>query len=187
MKIEQFILTKCLGWKITSDFPKISKSIVAFAPHTSYWDAVIGKLVLRTFGVPNLLFIKKELFYFPMSIAMYLLGAKPIGGVKGHNAIHEAVSILDREDSMHLVICPEGQLAPTDRWNPGFYYMAVKAGVPIIAVYLDYAKREAGVKGVIYDLDNQTEVYRQLSEMYAGVTARYPERFLLPKYKTHSK
>lgn len=61
--------------------------------------------------------------------------------------------------------------------------MAVKAGVPIIVVYLDYAKRTSGVKGVIRDLENQQEVYRQLAEMYADVTARHPEGFLLPRYK----
>ena len=155
MVIDRFLLTRLLRWRVLSDFPEVSKSITVFAPHT----------------------------HFPMSIAMHLLGAMPIGGVKGHNALHDAVSILESEQQMHLVICPEGQLAATDRWNPGFYYMAVKAGVPIIVVYLDYAKRTAGVKGVIRDLENQQEVYRQLAEMYADVTARHPVGFLLPRYK----
>ena len=187
MVVEHFLLTRLLRWRVTSDFPDVSKSIMVFAPHTSYWDAVIGKLVLRSYGVRHTLLSKKELFHFPMSIAMHLLGAIPIGGVKGHNAIHDAVSILESGQEMHLVICPEGQLAATDRWNPGFYYMAVKAGVPFVVVYLDYAKREAGVKGVIRDLENQQEVYRQLAEMYAGVTARHPECFLLPRYKEQAK
>ncbi|MBQ7181680.1 MAG: 1-acyl-sn-glycerol-3-phosphate acyltransferase [Bacteroidaceae bacterium] len=181
--MERFVLQRMLGWKIINNFPDIKKSITVFAPHTSYWDAVIGKLVLRSYDVPHTLLSKKELFRFPMVIVMRLLGAIPIGGVKGHNAIHDAVTILESSEQMHLVICPEGQLAPTDRWNPGFYYMAVKAHVPIVVVYLDYAKKEAGVKGVINELDNQNEVYRQLAEMYSGVTARHPEYFLLPKYK----
>ena len=172
MVIDRFLLTRLLRWRVLSDFPEVSKSITVFAPHTSYWDAIIGKLVLRSYGVRHTLLSKKELFHFPMSIAMHLLGAMPIGGVKGHNALHDAVSILESEQQMHLVICPEGQ-----------FYMAVKAGVPIIVVYLDYAKRTAGVKGVIRDLENQQEVYRQLAEMYADVTARHPVGFLLPRYK----
>ena len=156
---------------------------MVFAPHTSYWDAIIGKLVLRAWGLPHHVLSKKELFRFPMVIVMRLLGAIPIGGVKGHNAIHDAVCLLDGEHRMHLVICPEGQLAPTDRWNPGFYYMAGKAHVPIVVVYLDYVRKEAGVKGAISEQDNQNEVYRQLAEMYSGVTACHPECFLLPKYK----
>ncbi len=134
MSIERFILTRLLGWRVTREFPEVSKSITVFAPHTSYWDAVIGKLVLRSYGVPHRLLSKKELFHFPMCIAMHLLGAVPIGGVKGHNAIHDAARMLEDADELHLVICPEGQLTPTDRWNPGFYYMAVKAGVPVVVV-----------------------------------------------------
>lgn len=183
MVIEHFILTRLLRWHVSNGFPDINKSITVFAPHTSYWDAVIGKLVLRSYHVPHTLLSKKELFHFPMGIVMHLLGAVPIGGVKGHNAIHDAVARLNRQDEMHLVICPEGQLPPTDRWNPGFYYMAVKAQVPIIVVYLDYGKREAGVKGVISDLHDQNEVYHQLADMYRGVTACYPDQFQLPKYK----
>ncbi len=183
MVIEKFIINKLLRWKFVTDYPAISKSVIIFAPHTSYWDAIIGKLLLRSKGIKHKLLIKKELFYFPMNVVMWLFGAIPVGGVKGHNAIHDAVAILNTSDNLNLVICPEGQLAPTDRWNPGFYYMAEKAGAPIVVAYLDYAKRESGVKGVIDELTTINDIYRQLAEMYDGVTACHPESFLLPKYK----
>jgi 1-acyl-sn-glycerol-3-phosphate acyltransferase len=183
MVLERFILTKLLGWQMVSDFPEVRKSVTVFAPHTSYWDAVIGKLVLRSYGVSHVLLSKKELFTFPMSIVMHFLGAIPVGGVKGHNAIHDAVNLLEASDDMHLVICPEGQLAPTDRWNPGFYYMALKANVPIVVVYMDYRSREAGIKGVIVNLENQNDVYRQLADMYRDVVGCHPQSFRLPVYK----
>ena len=183
MTIERMILN-LLGWKVVDEWPAIRRSIVVFAPHTSYWDAVIGKLVLRSFGVRHRLLSKKELFRFPMGIVMRMIGAIPIRGVKGQNAIWHISHLLGEADELHFVICPEGGFAPTERWDAGFYYMAYKAQVPVIAVYLDYGQKEAGVAGVIGDLDSLNEVYRQLAEMYQGVTARYPERFLLPKYKS---
>ncbi|MBR1547797.1 MAG: 1-acyl-sn-glycerol-3-phosphate acyltransferase [Prevotella sp.] len=184
MIIERFILARLLGWKVVSNFPDgVKKSIIVFAPHTSYWDAVIGKLVLRAYDVPHQFLSKKELFRFPMGIVMHLIGAMPIRGVKGQNAIYHISHLLAVADEKHFLICPEGGFAPTDRWDAGFYYMAYKARVPLVVVYLDYKRKEAGVKGVIYDLDNQNDVYRQLAEMYRGVTARHPDRFLLPKYK----
>lgn len=186
MRTERFILCNIMGWKVVTDFPEVDKSVMAFAPHTSYWDTVLGKLVLRIYGIPHRLLSKKELFHFPMNVVMRLLGGVPVGGVKGHNAIHDAVGMLNKSDKIHLLICPEGQLAPTDRWNPGFYYMAVKTGVPIVVVFLDYGKKEAGVKGVIYNPGSIDDVYRQLAEMYRGVTARYPDRFLLPKTRRES-
>ena len=182
MGIARFLL-KILGYKITTDFPDVPKSIMVFAPHTSYWDAVIGKLVLRELGVRHRLLGKKELFHFPMGIFMRLFGVVPIRGIQGHNSIYDAVNLLNKEKRIHLLICPEGGFAPTDRWNPGFYHMAVKAHVPIVVVYIDYGRHESGVKGVISDLSDLNKVYQQLAEMYQGVTARHPEDFLLPKYK----
>ena len=172
-----------IGWKVVTDFPEIDKSVTVFAPHTSYWDAVIGKVLLCYMGIPHTPLSKKELFRFPMSIAMRWLGSIPVGGVKGHNAIYDAVEILNHSDKMHLVVCPEGTRYPTDRWNPGFYYMAYRAKVPIIVIYMDYGRKEAGVKGVITNLDSLNEVYKQMAEMYSGVTARHPDDFELPIYR----
>ncbi len=49
--IAKVILTKLLGWKVNGTFPDIKKSIVIFAPHTSYYDGLYGKLYLMTTGV----------------------------------------------------------------------------------------------------------------------------------------
>jgi len=38
--IPKFILTGVLGWKIKGEFPDIKKSVIIFAPHTSYWDGL---------------------------------------------------------------------------------------------------------------------------------------------------
>ncbi len=181
MQAEKCILTKLLGWKVTTPYPAVRKSIVVFAPHTSYMDAFIGVLALRSYGVPYRLLSKKELFRFPTVIVMRLLGAIPVRGVKGHNAIYEAAAILKGAGSMHLVICPEGMLAATDRWNSGFYYMAVKAQVPIIAAYMDYSRKEVGIRKVISCRQTREDVFDQLAEAYKGVTGRHPENFLLPQ------
>ena len=174
------ILLKILGYKITTNFPDVQKSIMVFAPHTSYWDAAIGKLVMKVWGVPHRFLGKKELFRFPMGFLMRLFGVIPIRGLKGHNSIYDAVNVLNKEERMHLVICPEGGFAPTERWNPGFYYMAVKANVPVVVACIDFGLKEAGIKGVISDLSDKDKVYQQLAEMYRGVTARHPECFMLP-------
>lgn len=169
-----------MGWKVVSDFPNIPKSVIIMAPHTSYRDAVIGKLVLNSFKIKTALLTYYEYFFFPLNIGLKILGCVPVGS-KGHNSIVEAVDILKKEENIHVVICPEGQLKPTDRWNPGFYYMAVKAEVPIVIGYLDYKKKEAGLKGVINDISDKESVFKIVSECYTGVTAKYPEKFELPK------
>lgn len=180
MVIEKFILTKILGWKLKGDFPQTTKSVIVFAPHTSYFDAVYGTLILRSLGINYKILSKKELFFFPMSIIMNFLNAIPVRGVKGHNAIFEVSDLINSNDNIHIVICPEGTLKPNDKWNPGFLYMASKSNVPIVAVYMDFDKHEYGVKGFITNNYDKRDVFHKLRRYYTNVTAYYPEKFVLP-------
>lgn len=180
--IESFVLKQVLGWKLQGEFPEVPQSIIVVAPHTSYWDAVIGKLFLRSVGVKHKLLSKKELFFFPANIVMYLIGAIPIRGVKNSNGILTVKRMFKEKKNLHVVICPEGGFAKTEKWGAGFYYMALKADVPIIVAYMDYSQKEVGVKGIITDLSSIDRVYQTLSVYYEGVSARYPENFVLPKF-----
>jgi 1-acyl-sn-glycerol-3-phosphate acyltransferase len=177
--VSGLILTKILGWKIKGEYPNINKSIVIFAPHTSYYDSVYGKLFFNEAGINHRFLSKKELFFFPLNIVMKLYGSIPVRGVKGENAIYLVAKMLEEKESLHIVISPEGQLARTNKWNKGFYYMASKAKVPIIVGYLDYQKKEIGVKGVINNLENIETVMNQVTMMYKDVMAKYPENFSL--------
>ena len=170
-------------WSFCGDFNGITKSIIIVAPHTSYWDAVIGKYVLLKLGIHHKFLSKKQLFWFPFSVILRLFGCVPVGGVKGYNAINEVSKMLRQADNLHIVVCPEGGFAPTRRWNPGFYYMAVKANVPIVVAYIDYKRKEAGIKKIIYNTDNIKQIYCEIRELYSGVTAKYPEKFELPEIK----
>jgi 1-acyl-sn-glycerol-3-phosphate acyltransferase len=77
------------------------------------------------------------------------------------------------------VLSPEGQLAKTIRWKKGYYYMAVRANVPIVVGFIDYKRKEIGVKGVIDNLNSIEAVRREVAELYSDVLAKYPEKFSL--------
>lgn len=177
--ISGYILTKVLGWKINGEFPDIKKSIIIFAPHTSYYDAVYGKLLFNELGIRYKFLSKKELFYFPMNIFMKWFGSVPVRGVTGENAIYQVAKMLQEEESLHIILSPEGAFAKVTKWDKGFYYMAWRAKVPIIVGYLDYQKKEIGIKGIIDNLENLNTVMLQINTMYKGVTAKYPENFSL--------
>ncbi|MPN30290.1 hypothetical protein SDC9_177753 [bioreactor metagenome] len=57
--------------------------------------------------------------------------------------------------------------------------MVLKVDVPIVVSFLDYKKKEIGVKGAIENLDNKREVMQRLSLMYKDVAAKCPEKFSL--------
>ncbi len=177
--VSGYILLKILGWKINGEFPDIKKSIIIFAPHTSYYDAVYGKLLFNELGIKYMFLSKKELFYFPMNIFMKWFGSVPVRGVTGENAIYQVTKMLQEEESLHIILSPEGAFAKVTKWDKGFYYMAWRAKVPIIVGYLDYQKKEIGIKGIIDNLENLNTVMLQINTMYKGVTAKYPENFSL--------
>jgi 1-acyl-sn-glycerol-3-phosphate acyltransferase len=177
--ISGYFLTKVLGWKITSDFPDIKKSIIIFAPHTSLFDSVYGKLCFNEYGINHKFLSKKELFFFPLNYALKWYGSIPIRGITGKNSVYLVAKMLDDAESLHIVLSPEGALAKVTNWSKGYYYMALKAEVPIVVGYLDYKRKEIGVKGVIDNLDDPESVKNQINSYYKDVSAKYPDTFSL--------
>ncbi len=168
-----------IGWKVIGEFPNIKKSIIIFAPHTAHIDAFYGKLGITELGINYKFLSKKELFFFPMNLVMKKFGSIAVRGVKNQNAIYQVVDIFNNTDELHIVISPEGWIKKVSDWNKGFYYMALKANVPIVVTYLDYKEKEMGIKGVIYDIEDYDSVINQINTLYKGVSGKCPEQFVL--------
>ena len=184
MTISGFILKYILGWKIKGEFPNnINSSIVIFAPHTSYYDALYGKLALNELGIKHIFLSKKELFIFPMNILMKWFGAIPVRGVYGENAIYKVTKMLKEDNFLNIVLSPEGKLAKAINWNKGFYYMASRANVPIVVACIDYKKKEIEIKGIIDQKDDLNSVMQQINVMYENVTEKHPQYFQLNENK----
>jgi 1-acyl-sn-glycerol-3-phosphate acyltransferase len=75
------------------------------------------------------------------------------------------------------VLSPEGQLAKAIRWKKGYYYMAVRANVPIVVGFIDYKRKEIGIKKVIYTPTDISTVRKEIAQLYSDVTAKYPDNF----------
>ena len=179
MKQLSEIILKSLGWKVIGKFPDIAKSVIIFAPHTSYCDGFYGKLFAMHMDINYRFLSKKEFFKFPLNYFFKLYGSIPVSRNKEY--INEIVSLFGVHGNLHIILSPEGQLPKTDHWKKGFYYMATKANVPIVVSYIDYSKKEMGIKEVIYDTDNMKETITSINTMYADVKGKYPENFILDK------
>jgi len=175
--ISKFTLNVVLGWKIKGEFPDIKKSVIIFAPHTSYWDGFYGKLYLIQLGIKYKFLSKKEFFKFPLKYFFRIFGAIPVD--KNKTYIDYIAELFNNSEELHIVLSPEGQLAKITRWKKGYYYMAEKANVPIVVSFIDYKKKEIGIKKVIYNSTNIDTVKKEIAELYSDVTAKYPEYFSL--------
>jgi 1-acyl-sn-glycerol-3-phosphate acyltransferase len=186
--ISGFIYSSILGWKINGKFPDIKKSVTIAAPHTSGWDAFIGKLYLNEIGLKYYVLAKKELFTFPLGLLMRAVRAIPIDRKKRKtDYVDQLVRTISKSDEMHIVISPEGTRRKVTRWKKGFYTIAKTANIPVVVVYLDYVKKEMGVKGVITDLSDINSVMQQINNMYKDVKGKFPENFSLEKIANNSE
>jgi 1-acyl-sn-glycerol-3-phosphate acyltransferase len=46
---------------------------------------------------------------------------------------------------MWYAIAPEGTRKWVERWKPGFWHIASRAGVPVVPAYFDYARKRIGI------------------------------------------
>jgi 1-acyl-sn-glycerol-3-phosphate acyltransferase len=175
--ISRYILVNLLGWKIKGEFPDIKKSIIIFAPHTSYWDGLYGKLYLMHLDIKYKFLSKKEFFKFPLNYFFKIFGSIPVSKTKEY--IDYVAELINISQELHIVLSPEGQLAKTIRWKKGYYYMAVRANVPIVVGFIDYKRKEIGIKGIIDSLSSIEVVRKEVAELYSDVSAKYPEKFSL--------
>lgn len=142
MRIIFKLVFKILGWKIVGDVPrKIEKYIIIVAPHTSNWDFPIGVAVRSIMKFKSNFLGKKELFDSKLGWLFKKLGGFPVDRSKSTNMVDEVAAIIEREDHFVVAIAPEGTRKKTDKWKTGFYYIADKAGIPIVMSGIDYSRK----------------------------------------------
>ena len=178
-------LSKVMGWKITGDFPDFPKSVIIFAPHTSYWDGLIGKLYLKEIGVNHKFLSKESLFVFPLNVLMRWYGSIPVK--KTDKYIFQVSDMFDSFNELHIILSPEGTRKKNTVWKRGFYYIARRGNVPIIIGYLDYSKKQIGVLDVIYEFKNIDETMSHISQLYKNIHGKYDDKFDIDKTLKHSK
>ena len=177
--ISKYLLTNVLGWTIEGSFPNLRKSVIIFAPHTSYWDGLYGKLYFMQSGISYKFLSKKEFFKFPMKYFFKAFGSIPV--YKSNRYVNQIVEYFNNSEQLHIVLSPEGHRRKTTHWKKGFYYMACRANVPIVVGYLDYKNKQMGIKGVIEDTRDVNETMKKVANMYQDINAKYPDFFGLDK------
>lgn len=177
--ISKFIFNKIMGWSIPNEVPNPDKCIIAVAPHTSNWDFIIGKLAYSSLGRPANFLIKKEWFFFPFNIFFKNIGGVPIERNKNNSTTDTLAAEFAKHDTLHLAITPEGTRKAKKEWKGGFYFIALKAKVPIILVGLDYAKKEAlFLDKFIPTGDFENDIIK-IKSYFKGIQGKHPQNFIL--------
>jgi 1-acyl-sn-glycerol-3-phosphate acyltransferase len=88
---------------------------------------------------------RKKLFKFPFGYYFRRVGGEPLDRSGGLNKVDAIASIFERKVTFRLAVAPEGTRKKVSEIRSGFYYIAVKANVPIIPVAFDWSKKEVNL------------------------------------------
>lgn len=176
-KLCHFLLFKAMGWKAVVNVSMGDKYIIALAPHTSNFDFILGLLYSRAMGFRCDFLMKKEWFFWPLGILMKKLGGIPVYRSRKMSMTDHLAEIARQRATFHLCITPEGTRSRTEEWKKGFYYIALKARLPILLYGVDYpSKTIRCTKSILPD----GEFDRQMVEIktyFKDFRGRHPEKF----------
>ena len=162
---------------VTETLP--DKCVIALAPHTSNWDFVIGKLYTIAIGQSNHFLMKKEWFFWPLGILMRRMGGIPVHRDKKMKVTDSVAEMARNADVFRVCVTPEGTRKANSEWKKGFYYIALKAEIPILLYGLDFkTKTIVCTKKIIPngDVDNQLS---EIKDYFRNFTGKHPHQFVL--------
>lgn len=176
--LAKLIFFKFLGWKLKNSFdPAIKKCVVIVAPHTSSYDFLIGILVRRIIDVHIDFVGKKELFKPPFGWYFRMAGGSPLDRTGNQKKVDAIAELFEKNEIFRLALSPEGTRKKTERWKSGFYFIALKANVPIVPVVFDFGTKTVTINEAFYPSGNYEKDLEEIMEFYKGAQGKIPENF----------
>ena len=166
-----------MGWKCEVSETIGKKGIIALAPHTSNFDFILGILYSRAEGIKSNFLMKKEWFFWPVGCIMRKLGGIPVYRSKKMSLTDQLAKVANERESFLLCITPEGTRSRVEEWKRGFYYIALKANLPIWLYGIDYSTKTIKCTKTIIPDGNIEEQMRLIMSYYKDFKGKHPEKF----------
>lgn len=159
------------------EFPTVPKAVFIASPHTSNYDGLYMVATAFALSVKLSWMGKNSLFACPLANHFFRsLGGVSIDRSKSNDTVRQIAAAFAERDSMFLAIAPAGSREKRDYWKSGFYQIALAAKVPVICGCIDYARKEAGIIGMIELSGDESADMDKIRAIYAGHMGRHPER-----------
>jgi 1-acyl-sn-glycerol-3-phosphate acyltransferase len=167
-----------VGWKIESSVEYIPKRcVVIAAPHTSFFDIFLAYMCSWYHGIDiKVAVAERTMNMFVIGRLLRLLGAIYVDRSKNTGLTDSIVDLMKNSEEFALGIAPEGGRSKRDKWKTGFYQIALKAEVPIVPGYYDYARRVTGFGPLLHASGDIEKDFAKLRNFYAPFQAKWPER-----------
>ena len=87
--------------------------------------------------------------------------------------------IAKESETFRLCITPEGTRSRTEDWKKGFYYIALKAQLPILLYGVDYKKKLISCTKTIIPSGDLESDMREIKLYYKDFKGKKPENFTI--------
>lgn len=174
-----WLLYDVLNWKKNVTISHPDKCVICLAPHTSNWDFIIGQLYMRSEGMKINFLMKKEWFFWPLGILFKKLGGIPVQRSK-HTSMTEYLA-NEAKQRTHFCLCitPEGTRSPNPDWKKGFYYIALKAQIPILLYAADYRRKLIQCTQSFVPNGRIEIEMKEVKLYYKDFKGKYPSKFTI--------
>ena len=168
-----------MGWTadVTEDHP--DKFLICLAQHTRNWDFILGLLYSRSIGMKINFLMKKEWFFWPLGPIFKSLGGIPVYRQKKTSMTDAMAETAKKADQFRLCITPEGTRSKTAEWKKGFYFIALKAGLPILLYGVDYEKKLISCKKTVIPIGDVETDMRDIKLYFKDFKGKKPENFTI--------
>jgi len=177
MQFFRRLLYQWWGWRKEVTVAHPDKFIIALAPHTSNWDFVLGMCYRFAEDIPINFLMKKEWFFWPLGPLFRRWGGIPVERSRKTSLTDTLACEAINRPTFRLCITPEGTRSAVTEWKRGFYYIALKARIPILLYGIDYERKLICCTRQIIPTGNYDADIQQIKDYFKNFKGKHPDGF----------
>lgn len=170
------LASRLLGWRVEGSLPELPKFVLLGAPHTSNWDFMLFLALAFHLQADVRYMGKAELFRSPIGGFFRYCGGYPVERNKSQGLVEQMAGIMQESERFILVIAPEGTRHKVREWKTGFYHIARRADVPVVAAFIDGINKICSIGPTFQLTDNLESDLKAIQSFYAGKVGIHPHK-----------
>ena len=165
------------GWRIDGTYPPLQKFVIVVAPHTSNWDFVFGFLAYLAMRMDASWLAKEAALSGPFGRLGRRFGGIPVDRGRAGHMVETCAAQFAARKGLVLVITPEGTRKKVPGWKRGYHRIALRAGVPIVPVAIDFSRRAVTFGPPVEPTADADAAERRLQQFFHAGMARHPSQY----------
>lgn len=175
-----WLFLKAAGWRVATDWPGVTKSVVVAAPHTSNFDGLLMLAIAGWYRQKLSWMGKASLVSGPFGALVRRAGCVPVDRSRSADVVSLMREAFDKADTLHLAISPEGTRDANPNWKTGYWHIAKSANVPLLIAVLDFGTKEMRFEGPMMPGKSIGADMAEIVSHYREAEGKHPEKFVLP-------